>query len=86
MAAGAGLAARGVQAPRGVEVARGGEEARAMEHSSLLSGMLWNDKVLYGMVWYGMLTKGLFGMVWLHDVWYTIPLYHQKLFLGEDAR
>ena len=37
------------------------------------------------MVWYGMLTKGLFGMVWLHDVWYTIPLYHQKLFLGEDA-
>ena len=52
MAAGAGLAARGVQAPRGVEVARGGEEARAMEHSSLLSGMLWNDKVLYGMVWY----------------------------------
>ena len=53
MAAGAGLAARGVQAPR-VEVARGGEEARAMEHSSLLSGMLWNDKVLYGMVWYGM--------------------------------
>ena len=25
-------------------------------------------------------------MVWLHDVCYTIPLYHQKLFLGEDAR
>ena len=57
MAAGAGLAARGVQAPRGVEVARGGEEARAMEHSSLLSGMLWNDKVWYGnkgFVWYGL--------------------------------
>ena len=98
MAAGAGLAARGVQAPRGVEVARGGdvarggeearggEAARAMVHLLLLSGMLWNDKVWYGMVWYGMVTKGLFGMVWLHDVWYTIPLYHQKLFLGEDAR